>query len=594
GHVPFEVTTSTGPELWSAQIIAADPWHRGALDTSLQTLWVGFSISMVLAIPVSLLVCLGAYRRGREATADLLARGERLLSERQLTRLVRQRATPSRIQVGTVPIPNKALNRGFVAIGSPQSGKSVVLKRMLREARRAGDLVVVFDKVGDIVGEHYDPERGDVILNPDDERSPPWSPWSEMGEAADAYRMAKALIPSVEGQNNFFHVAAQQVFSALLTRLWHLEDRSLSAMLETFLTGTREEKAELLKGTDAGMHFTGDNRSGHDVEATARVYTQSLAFLPKTSGTGQDFSIRRFIEGVITRQEATVEEAMRRLQSIYDREISAVMEAREALREGRLGAVERTIGRRSQEFPLLPKGLKMPVSRQGTKRWWETHGRAVEAHWKAQDPAIVAGREAIAEETRSAFPRQKKRGAPGLFISTSSRQLHAVRPLISLWLDTVADTILGLPANRERRIWVFLDEIQALQKLPSLLALLTEGSKYGVVVVAGVQNLAQFRMHFGKDEAETIISMLQSKAFFRMTEPESAYWIERAIGHAITEHIAESIRYGTSTTMDGAQITPQRVNEPIVMAGDVMGQADLHCYLKMAGDWPVGAIQMKF
>ncbi|MEO0761070.1 MAG: type IV secretion system DNA-binding domain-containing protein, partial [Pseudomonadota bacterium] len=94
------------------------------------------------------------------------------------------------------------------------------------------------------------------------------------------------------------------------------------------------------------------------------------------------------------------------------------------------------------------------------------------------------------------------------------------------------------------------------------------------------------------DTAETVLSLFNTKAFFRMPEPETAAWVERSIGNAVIEHVHEGMRYATSSTMDGAQISMSRTTEPIVMAGDIMRQPDLHLYLMLPGDWPVGRIQL--
>jgi hypothetical protein len=153
---------------------------------------------------------------------------------------------------------------------------------------------------------------------------------------------------------------------------------------------------------------------------------------------------------------------------------------------------------------------------------------------------------------------------------------------------------MSLPDNRARRIWLFLDELQALQQLPSLQPLLTEGAKYGVCVVAGVQNLGQLRQSYGRDAAEVILSLFNTKAFFRLQEPDTAKWAEGAIGAAVKEHVHESIRFATSETMDGASLGIQRTTEPIVMAGEIIRLDDLNLYLMLPGDWPVGRIRLAF
>ncbi|MEM9763095.1 MAG: type IV secretion system DNA-binding domain-containing protein, partial [Pseudomonadota bacterium] len=386
-------------------------------------------------------------------------------------------------------------------LGTTQTGKSLSLRRWLREIERRGEMAIVFDKVGDFTEGFFDPECGDVLLNPLDQRCPPWSPWAEIRDGSEAMRIARSLIPSVQGENNFFHAAAQDLFAALLNRVGRMPDRSLEKLLLIALTMGRAQKAELLRGSSAAKHFEGEHRSGHDVDATMAVFTQALRFLPKGSGGDADFSIRDFIA--------------------------------------------RTVAEIERDRPA-----------------------------RRCDPRIAR--------------------PPWLFIASNQRQLPALRPLLSVLLDAVADTILSLPPNRNRRLWLVLDEVQSLQKLPSLPPLLTECAKYGACVCVGLQNMGQLRAAYGRDTAETVLSLFNTKAFFRMPEPETAAWVERSIGNAVIEHVHEGMRYATSSTMDGAQISMSRTTEPIVMAGDIMRQPDLHLYLMLPGDWPVGRIQLAF
>lgn len=588
------VRTQDGVHAFTMAQIFVDPWHRAAWGSLLRTTLISALVAMLSAVPVGLLISAASIWRGREATSDLLARGQRLIDERPMARLVRSRGDASRFRIGRIPLPEKALNRNIVALGAPQTGKSLAIRRWMKEVERRGDIAIVFDKVGDVTAGFYDPERGDVLLNPMDRRSPPWSPWAEMRSVTDAARIANALIPRVEGNNNFFNEGARSLFVALLTRVWRLENRSLLGLLEAALIWDRERKLELLEGTEAAKHFDGDHRSGHDVDATMAVYTQSLRFLPIASGKGEDFSIRDFITGAVTRAEQEPRAALAALDKAFDEEVEALKEARKALSIGDLRRAARGVSRIAKRYPLLPEGLTIPASPEAFRLWRARHGAAIDAHWAEQDERIAEGRTARAREHEAAAERLKRKGSPWLFVATDQRSLQATRPILSLWLDAVADTILSLPENRERRIWIFLDELQALQELPSLQPLMTEGAKYGANVIAGVQNMGQIRAAFGRDRAEVLLSMFQSKLMFRLPEPDTAKWCQNAIGDAIVEHIHESIRYGTSETMDGAQLSTQRVTEPIVMAGDIMRQPDLHCYVSFPGDWPVSRAQLAF
>jgi hypothetical protein len=588
------VFTDSGWQSWPTARILRDGWHVAAWNSVVESVIIATLVFILLSGPLAVVLFFAARRRGRYATADLLARGQRVVDDAELDRLVRRSARVSRFHVGRVAIPEAVLNRNFVALGTPGTGKSVLIKRWLREVRRRGDIAIVFDKVGDFTAEFYDEARGDVLLNPLDRRSPDWSPWAEMRQIADAYRIAKALIPSIQGDNNFFHVAAQDLFATLLTRIWTMKNRTLLGLLEAALVWDKEAKADLLTGASAAKHYRGEHRSGHDVDATASVYTQALRFLPITSGGPGDFSIRDFLEDAVAQGEGDRAAALAGAKARLRGEHADAVEARRLLAIGDLRRAFEHVNRGALTFPLLPEGVSAPADPAAFAAWWTAHRESIEAHWMAQDAALPEHLSRIESRHREAAQRRRRHGAPWLFIASDQRQLQAVRPVLSLWLDAVADTILSLPPNPDRRIWLILDELQALQELPSLAPLLTEGRKYGACVVAGVQNMGQLRGNYGQDRAEVLLSLLNTKAFFRLPEPRTAKWSEDAIGSAVMERMGESIRYGTSDTMDGAQLTPHRSTEPIVMAGDIARQPDLHCYLTLPGNWPVGRIQLRF
>ncbi len=61
------------------------------------------------------------------------------------------------------------------------------------------------------------PERGDVILNPLDQRMPYWSPGDEVRHEAEALTLAASLFPDRPSDNRFFTRGPREVFAHLLT-----------------------------------------------------------------------------------------------------------------------------------------------------------------------------------------------------------------------------------------------------------------------------------------------------------------------------------------------------------------------------------------
>ncbi len=75
-----------------------------------------------------------------------------------------------------------------------------------------------------------------------------------------------------------------------------------------------------------------------------------------------------------------------------------------------------------------------------------------------------------------------------LFITWREDMKDAMKPLLSAWVDVLCTSMLSLPESRERRLWLLIDELASLEKLPSLLDALTKGRKHGLRIVAGLQS----------------------------------------------------------------------------------------------------------
>ncbi|MGR5283670.1 type IV secretion system DNA-binding domain-containing protein, partial [Photobacterium damselae] len=65
--------------------------------------------------------------------------------------------------------------------GSTGTGKSVAIRKLLREIRARGDKAIIYDKGCTFVSRFYD-EHKDYILNPFDERSVDWKIWYDAQE----------------------------------------------------------------------------------------------------------------------------------------------------------------------------------------------------------------------------------------------------------------------------------------------------------------------------------------------------------------------------------------------------------------------------
>ena len=179
-----------------------------------------------------------------------------------------------------------------------------------------------------------------------------------------------------------------------------------------------------------------------------------------------------------------------------------------------------------------------------------------------------------------------------LFIATDAQKIDALKPLLSVWLDIAAKSILSLPPYSKRRLWFFADELPKLHRLPSLMNLLERGRKYGACFVGSVQDVHQVHSVYGRNDAETLTSLFNTKLFFRSSEPQSIAWMSKVIGSLEFIEKKEGFSYGANDMRDGVSIHQERRREPIVKEGEFSELPDLHAFLKLPGAWPVTKIEL--
>jgi energy-coupling factor transporter ATP-binding protein EcfA2 len=104
----------------------------------------------------------------------------------------------------------------IVLVGDTGSGKSSLIRQLLRQVRDRNETAIVYDPAREYLPEFYDPDRDDVILNPLDARMPYWSPSDEILHPAEAETLAKSLYPDRDREYRFFVESPRKLFAHLL------------------------------------------------------------------------------------------------------------------------------------------------------------------------------------------------------------------------------------------------------------------------------------------------------------------------------------------------------------------------------------------
>ena len=195
-------------------------YHEHTLAALLRpTLCVGLvvlAIGLLIAVPVDA-------ARARERRQGRRLKGPELVSTARFNRRVRgdglafvQRPRPFH-RTRAVHLPRSLESSHFLVVGDSGTGKSALIRQMLTQIEARGETAIVYDPALEYTPQFYSVERGDVLLNPLDARSPYWTPSDEWHHEAETLTLATSLFPDRHHENAFFTEAPRRIFAHLLT-----------------------------------------------------------------------------------------------------------------------------------------------------------------------------------------------------------------------------------------------------------------------------------------------------------------------------------------------------------------------------------------
>jgi hypothetical protein len=363
--------------------------------------------------------------------------------------------------------------QGIVIFGDNGDGKSQLIHGLLSQvARRGGEVAVVYDPSCEFTKAHFNPGRGDVILNPLDARSPFWSPASEClgGSKTDLMAVADSFFAGrgdrMSEPERFFNDAAREVFARML------EFNPDPATLIMWLSDV-EQIAQIVANTELA-HYVDSRAKGKRGELLAALAQvgKTLWLLPKPGECEVNFSLREWAQ-----------------------------------------------------------------ERQG---------------W--------------------------------LFLTATKETEERLRPLYAVYLDLVMRRLMLVDgeAGRRRPVKLIVDEVYTLNYLATLYEATTEGRKFGLSLIQGVGNKAQYEARYGRGAA-TMLSCPCHTILLRCTEPATVRWLSEMIGAEEKETPRRGVRAGVSDwerdSMDYRTQTEW---------GSVVPEEEISALPDLAGYWKYG------
>lgn len=301
-RLPFTETAHPIP----ARAVITERYYSEAASIALAASRKGGLVGFAAWLSGWLVLRLGVLRRRERALQDRIIAGTQVSSEKQLARLTRRDAGRQGLAIGSVPIPARLETRHMAMIGTTGSGKTTALRQLLDGIEARGEAALVYDTSGEFVANYYQPERGDIILNPFDARCAYWSPFAEIAHPADAARIAQQLITETGWQDSDVWLETARILVAnMIATLWEEGNGTLPNLVAALQNKTRDELKEWLKETSSARTFADDaDRATGSVLFMLAKSANLIQFLRAEDSGDTQFAFHDFIHGLDKRRGA--------------------------------------------------------------------------------------------------------------------------------------------------------------------------------------------------------------------------------------------------------------------------------------------------
>ncbi len=195
----------------------------------------------------------------------------------------REAARFGAVTLAGVEIPEVEETKHFKLVGTTGSGKSTAIRELLTGALNRGDRAIIADPDCAYLKHFYQHIRGDVILNPFEERSCRWDLFGEIEKPYDVEQLARSLISEGADDASREWRAYARTFLAAILEHCKLEDRhDLAEVWRLIAVADTDELREILAGSAAQAFLAeGATKMFHSIRGTASPALAALKYVKK-------------------------------------------------------------------------------------------------------------------------------------------------------------------------------------------------------------------------------------------------------------------------------------------------------------------------
>lgn len=176
-----------------------------------------------------------------------------------------------------------------------------------------------------------------------------------------------------------------------------------------------------------------------------------------------------------------------------------------------------------------------------------------------------------------------KEGTGNIFILSGNRMKKSLQPVQTLFIDLFMTHHFDLAQDRSRRIWYFLDELPALNKLPKLEELLNVGPSYGASVIIGTQSFDLIDSVYEEAGRRAIFNACNTATIFSVADDRTADELATNLG---TEEVSQPKQNYSIATNDGRGSTSIRQEDKerlLFMPDQIKNLRPMSCIVRVLG-----------
>ena len=172
-------------------------------------------------------------------------------------------------------------------------------------------------------------------------------------------------------------------------------------------------------------------------------------------------------------------------------------------------------------------------------------------------------------------------GTGFIFLSNYENMKEILKPILSLFIDLLGRRLLSMPDD-DRSIYFKLDELHTLQKLGSIVDILTLARSKGGKIFIGTQSYSQLDQIYGEKVRNSMVNSCGNSVVMALKGDKEQKIASDTFTKVEFYESNKTSSMGVSDFKDGMSIATQRKNEPLLTAADIKFLPELTCLAEFA------------